>query len=129
MGNLERIVFIDRHIRERGGVRVAEIVGRFEVSERQAKRDLEYLRYRLGVLLEWDASKRAYHYTEVFPGLDFADAKALLGEQVRTNSESLLGSVARSGDSDWSEGVAISSIFNADTVTRIEPVPSIFCAR
>ncbi|MFZ4618042.1 MAG: GMC oxidoreductase [Rectinemataceae bacterium] len=45
-----------------------------------------------------------------------------LGDKVRTNSESLLGSVARTKDTDWSEGVAISSIFNADAVTRIEPV-------
>jgi len=46
----------------------------------------------------------------------------MVGEQVRTNSESLLGSIARKGDIDWSEGVAISSIFNADEVTRVEPV-------
>ncbi|MFZ5819082.1 MAG: FAD-dependent oxidoreductase [Chloroflexota bacterium] len=45
-----------------------------------------------------------------------------LGESVRTNSEALLGSVARKSDVDYSEGIAISSIFNADEVTRIEPV-------
>jgi cholesterol oxidase len=45
-----------------------------------------------------------------------------LGDRVRTNSEALLGSVARRGDVDYSEGVAISSIFNADEMTRIEPV-------
>lgn len=45
-----------------------------------------------------------------------------LGEQVRTNSEALLGSVARKWDVNYSEGIAISSIFNADEVTRIEPV-------
>jgi len=50
------------------------------------------------------------------------DLSPMLGEKVRTNSESLLGSVARSGATDWSEGVAISSIFNADEVTRVEPV-------
>jgi len=47
---------------------------------------------------------------------------AHVGDKVRTNSESLLGSVARRKGTDWSEGVAISSIFNADAVTRIEPV-------
>ncbi len=47
---------------------------------------------------------------------------ARLGERVLTNSESLLGSIARRDGTDWSEGVAISSIFNADEVTRIEPV-------
>ncbi|MGD0611942.1 MAG: GMC oxidoreductase [Anaerolineales bacterium] len=45
-----------------------------------------------------------------------------LGERVRTNSEALLGSVARKTEVDYSKGIAISSIFNADAVTRIEPV-------
>ena len=41
---------------------------------------------------------------------------------VRTNSEGLLGSVARKSDVNYSEGVAISSIYNHDEMTRIEPV-------
>lgn len=45
-----------------------------------------------------------------------------LGNMVRTNSEALLGSVARRADINYSEGVAISSIFNADAITRVEPV-------
>lgn len=45
-----------------------------------------------------------------------------LGENVRTNSEALLGSVARNRDVDYSKGIAITSIFNADEITRIEPV-------
>ena len=45
-----------------------------------------------------------------------------LGEKVRTNSEALLGSVARKSDIEYSEGIAITSIFNADELTRIEPV-------
>ena len=45
-----------------------------------------------------------------------------LGHMVRTNSEALLGSVARKSDINYSEGVAISSIYNLDEITRIEPV-------
>jgi cholesterol oxidase len=45
-----------------------------------------------------------------------------LGHMVRTNSEALLGSVARKSDINYSEGVAISSIYNYDEITRIEPV-------
>ena len=45
-----------------------------------------------------------------------------LGDVVRTNSEALLGSLARKSDINYSEGVSISSIFNADAITRIEPV-------
>ena len=45
-----------------------------------------------------------------------------LGDMVRTNSEALLGSVARKSDIDYSEGVSISSIYNHDEITRVEPV-------
>jgi cholesterol oxidase len=45
-----------------------------------------------------------------------------LGDVVRTNSEALLGGLARKSDINYSEGVAISSIFNADAITRVEPV-------
>lgn len=44
-----------------------------------------------------------------------------LGDVVRTNSEALLGSVARTSEINYSQGVAISSIFNADEITRVEP--------
>jgi len=45
-----------------------------------------------------------------------------LGHMVRTNSEALLGSVARKSDINFSEGVSISSIYNYDEITRVEPV-------
>ncbi len=45
-----------------------------------------------------------------------------LGDMVRTNSEALLGSVARRSDIDYSQGVAISSIYDYDETTRVEPV-------
>jgi cholesterol oxidase len=45
-----------------------------------------------------------------------------LGNMVRTNSEALLGSTARELKTNYSEGIAITSIFNADEVTTIEPV-------
>lgn len=47
---------------------------------------------------------------------------AKLGTMVRTNSEGLLGSVARTSEINYSEGVSISSIYNHDGMTRIEPV-------
>jgi len=45
-----------------------------------------------------------------------------LGHMVRTNSEALLGSLARSSEITYSAGVAISSIYNQDEITRVEPV-------
>lgn len=50
------------------------------------------------------------------------DLSPRLGDMVRTNSEALLGVISRDGAVDYSEGVAITSIFHADEVTRIEPV-------
>jgi cholesterol oxidase len=47
---------------------------------------------------------------------------ARLGELVRTNSEALLGVTARDAAVNYSEGLAITSIFYADPVTTIEPV-------
>jgi cholesterol oxidase len=45
-----------------------------------------------------------------------------LGDLVRTNNEALLGVTNRGDDVDCSQGIAITSIFNADAVTTIEPV-------
>ncbi len=45
-----------------------------------------------------------------------------LGDQVRTNSENILGVTSRDKHIDHSEGIAITSIFQADDVTRVEPV-------
>ena len=45
-----------------------------------------------------------------------------LGHKVRTNSETILGSMARNYEVDYSKGVAIGSAVQADDVTTIEPV-------
>ncbi|GAA1563441.1 GMC family oxidoreductase [Kribbella hippodromi] len=45
-----------------------------------------------------------------------------LGVLTRTNSESLLGAIAREKDVDYTRGVAITSSFHPDDITHIEPV-------
>jgi len=45
-----------------------------------------------------------------------------LGDNVRTNSENILGVTSRDRHTDYSKGIAISSIFQADDITRVEPV-------
>jgi cholesterol oxidase len=44
-----------------------------------------------------------------------------LGENVRTNSEALLGVTDQEPDSNHTEGIAINTVFHADDVTHIEP--------
>ncbi len=46
----------------------------------------------------------------------------MLGEKVRTNSESLLGVTNRGRSTNFSEGIAITSVVHADPVTAVEPV-------
>jgi cholesterol oxidase len=50
------------------------------------------------------------------------DLSPRLGDRVRTNSEALLGAMARGNQTNYSEGIAISSVFRADDVTAVEPV-------
>ncbi|MBI3177188.1 MAG: GMC family oxidoreductase [Chloroflexi bacterium] len=50
------------------------------------------------------------------------DLSPRLGDMVRTNGETLLGAVNRQFDTDYSEGIAITSIMQADALTHIEPV-------
>ena len=45
-----------------------------------------------------------------------------LGTLARTNSESILGAVARSPEADYTQGVAITSSFYPDEHTHVEPV-------
>ena len=45
-----------------------------------------------------------------------------LGDRVRTNSEALLGATSPHKRVDYSKGVAITSIFNPDQYTAVEPV-------
>lgn len=45
-----------------------------------------------------------------------------LGDLVRSNSENLQGAISRDKDTDYSKGIAISSIIRADEDTYIEPV-------
>ncbi|MFC5266475.1 GMC oxidoreductase [Kribbella qitaiheensis] len=45
-----------------------------------------------------------------------------LGVLTRTNSESLLGAIARDRSVDYTRGVAITSSFHPDEITHIEPV-------
>lgn len=45
-----------------------------------------------------------------------------LGDNVRTNSEALLGATARDGQQDFSQGVAIGSLFAPDTETVVQAV-------
>jgi predicted DNA-binding transcriptional regulator YafY len=78
MSQLERIAFLDRRIRERGWVTAADAARHFDVSPRQVKRDIEYLRWRLDAPLVYDAPRHRYHYEKPFTKLRFTDERRVL---------------------------------------------------
>lgn len=78
MSQTERIFFIDRQIRRHGYVRSSDIADEFQVCDRQVKRDIEYLRDRLGAPLEYDRTRRGYVYTGRFEEFQNADERMLV---------------------------------------------------
>lgn len=64
MSNLHRIHWIDAQIRAGCYPNARTIAERFEISHRQAARDIEYLRYSMGAPLEYYAVKNGYGYTD-----------------------------------------------------------------
>lgn len=72
-----------------------------------------------GVLGTVELLLRCKYKTRSLPGIS-----ERLGREVRTNSEALIGVTEFSGDleRDYSQGIAITSIFHPDDHTHIEPV-------
>ena len=64
MSNLHRIHWIDQQVRAGKYPNARKIAEQFEISARQAARDIEYLRYSMGAPLEYDASKNGYYYSD-----------------------------------------------------------------
>lgn len=116
----------ERDVRDIRPLPPGEVDGaRYEVHHRRSTRwgrRLETVRARnvivsAGVL---GTLKLLFHTRDVSGSLPNLSSR--LGDVVRTNSEALMGVVARDGNTDYSKGIAITSIFHADPVTTIEPV-------
>jgi cholesterol oxidase len=63
--------------------------------------------------------KLLFHCRDVIRTLPYLSPR--LGELVRTNSEALLGITSRDSRTSYSEGAALTSIFQADAITQVEP--------
>ncbi|MFN7723629.1 MAG: helix-turn-helix transcriptional regulator [Rubrivivax sp.] len=64
MANNERLYKIERLIRNRGHVSFQALQDELEVSRATLKRDLEYLRDRLGAPIEYDRSLNGYRFAQ-----------------------------------------------------------------
>ncbi len=73
MSQMERILYIDRAIHNCGNfISAKEAASHFEVSVRQIKRDIEYMRNRMNAPIVYSAEHRAYCYEKEFNDLEFA---------------------------------------------------------
>ncbi len=64
MSQLHRIQWLDRAVREGAYPNCTDLAKTFEISRRQAARDVEYLRYSLGAPVTFSPEKQGYYYTE-----------------------------------------------------------------
>lgn len=64
MSNIHRIIWLDQEIRSCRYPNTGALAKEFEISTRQAARDIEYLRDSLCAPLRYDASKRGFLYLD-----------------------------------------------------------------
>lgn len=62
MDRTERLFTIDRLLRQRRAVPLQTFIEEFEIARATAKRDIEYMRDRMGAPIIWDRSRRGYRY-------------------------------------------------------------------
>ena len=86
MSSIHRIQWFDAHVRTGRYPSARSLAERFEISHRQAQRDIEYMRDSLGAPLEYCASRRGYRYSE--------DAFALPGPVVTAREGATLAALA-----------------------------------
>lgn len=65
---LDRFEKILRFARRRAGVTIGELKSEFEVSQASVKRDIRFLRDRMGCPIEWVAKKQRYFVRELLGG-------------------------------------------------------------
>ena len=76
VANSHRIAWIDAQIRAGRHPNATTIARRFEISRRQAARDIEYLRYSMGAPISYSDERNGYRYTDetyVLPTLIVSD--------------------------------------------------------
>lgn len=79
MSQAERILYLDKMMRSpEGTVTVSDVVKHFEVSERQVKRDIEYLRDRMNAPIIYDYTVKAYRYEKEFNDLELLNQDIII---------------------------------------------------
>ncbi len=63
---VERIVWLHKRIKDGYYPNAMRLSERFGISHRQAQRDCDYLRRKIGAPIEFDRSRQGYYYTDDF---------------------------------------------------------------
>lgn len=64
MSNMHRLIWFDSQIRAMLYPNRVTLAEKFEISTRQAQRDIDYLKNSLGAPVEYDGRKRGYYYKD-----------------------------------------------------------------
>lgn len=78
MSNFHRLIWIDAQLRAGRFPNATQIAKAFEISRRQAARDLEYLRYSLGAPITFCSQQNGYEYSDrgfALPAVFVSDAE------------------------------------------------------
>lgn len=96
--NLERVFWINKQINQNGCVSTAEVIKRFEITNRTVLRTIEHMRDRLDLPIKYCMEKKAYHYTEpvhYLPIIELTEgellAVVLTGELIKQYRGSAIG--------------------------------------
>lgn len=96
--NLERVFWINKQINQNGCVSTAEVIKRFEITNRTVLRTIEHMRDRLDLPIKYCMEKKAYHYTEpvhYLPIIELTEgellAVVLSGELIKQYRGSAIG--------------------------------------
>ena len=120
MGNLHRIQWIDRRIRALQYPNCNAVAAQFEISRRQAARDMEYLRDSLGAPLAYSPLHNGYFYED--------DAFRLPGPALTAEDEDTLrylsSQLTRSGGGQAARMAALFAALASSQALPGQPLPS-----
>ena len=68
---VERIIWLHKRIKDGYYPNAMRLSERFGISHRQAQRDCDYLRRKIGAPIEFDRSRQGYYYTDDFYCISF----------------------------------------------------------
>lgn len=94
MSNLHRIIWIDEKLKNNYYPCRSDIVNKFEISIRQAARDIEYMKDTLGAPIKYCSFKRGYYYPE---GNSFILPSQYINENERNILKNLASQYANYG--------------------------------